>query len=158
MAGSYNLSIAKGYYADPAQTPLRSGKDSAMIRARPLLKLCGSILPLAVGVIAALVLLSSVSVRSAQNPAPPKNEEVLSSSSAVNDRASLTSPKEEKKEPKNSGLDKTKADAAELSALADQLRDELKKMNVNVLPLDVIEKTQKLEKLARKIKGEVNKQ
>jgi hypothetical protein len=29
-------------------------------------------------------------------------------------------------------------------------------MNVNILPLDVIEKTQKLEKLAKKIKGAAN--
>ena len=36
-------------------------------------------------------------------------------------------------------------DAAELSALADQLRDELKKMNSNVLSLDVIRKTEKVE-------------
>ena len=155
MAGGYNLSMAKGPYADPAQTPLRSRKDSAMIRARPLLKFRGFILPLGVGVVAALVLLTTVSVRSAQNPAPPKNGEVLSSPSAVNDQAALTTPKE-KEEPKKSNLEKTKTDAAELSALADQLRDELNKMNVNVLPLDVIEKTQKLEKLAKKIKGEAN--
>ena len=46
------------------------------------------------------------------------------------------------------------ADAAELSALADKLRDELKKTNVNVLPLPAIQKTQAMEKLAKKIKGE----
>jgi len=62
----------------------------------------------------------------------------------------------EKEEPKKSKLEKTRTDAAELSALADQLRDELKNMNVNVLPLDVLEKAQKLEKLAKKIKGEAN--
>lgn len=126
-----------------------------MIRARPLLKFRGFILPLGVGVVAALVLLTTVSVRSAQNPGPPKNGQVLSSPSAMNDQAAQSTPKE-KEEPKKSKLEKTKTDAAELSALADQLRDELKNMNVNILPLDVLDKTQKLEKLAKKIKGEAN--
>jgi hypothetical protein len=108
-----------------------------------------------VGVVAGLVLLTTVSAPRAQNPAPPKNAEVFSSSSAVNDQATLSIPKE-KQDLKKSSLEKTRADAAELSALADQLRDELKEMNVNVLSLDVIEKTKKLEKLAKKIKGEAN--
>lgn len=45
-------------------------------------------------------------------------------------------------------------DAAELAATADKLRDELKKIDVNVLPLASIQKTQSMEKLAKKIKGE----
>ena len=121
----------------------------------PLRRLRGLILPLGVGVVAALVLLTSISVRSAQNPAPPKNEEVSPPAAAVKNEAALT-PSNPKGEPKNSNLEKTKTDAAELSALADQLRDELKKMNANVLSLEIIEKTQKVEKLAKKIKGEAN--
>ena len=124
-----------------------------MIRGRPRLNFRGFILPLGVVVVGAVVLLTSGSVRSAQNPGPTKNGEVLAPPSGVNDQATLITPKE-KEELKKSNLEKTRADAAELSALADDLRDELKKMNVNVLPLDVIEKTEKLEKLARKIKGE----
>jgi len=126
-----------------------------MMRTPPLLKFRRFILPLGVGVVAALVLLTAVSVRSAQNPAPPKNAEALVPPSAVKDQATLITPKE-KEEPKKSNLEKTRTDAAELSALADQLRDELNKMNANVLALDVIEKTQRLEKLAKKIKGEAN--
>ena len=124
-----------------------------MIRARPPLKFRGSILPLGVGVVAALVLLTTMSVRSAQNPSPPKIGEALTPPSAANDQAVLTTPKQIE-EPKKSNLEKTKTDAAELSALADQLRDELNKMNVNVLALDVIHKTEEVEKLAKKIKGE----
>ena len=127
-----------------------------MIRTRLRLKFRGLTLSLSAGVVFALALFTTVSVRSAQNPAPPKNGEVLSSPSKVNNQAALTPPNE-KEMPKKSGLDKTKADAAELSALADQLRDELSKTNVNVFPLDVLEKTQKLEKLAKKIKGEAAK-
>jgi len=126
-----------------------------MIRTRPLLTLRGFILSPGVGVVAALVLLTTLSVWSAQNPAPPKNGEVLSPPIAVNDQSALTTPKQNGG-PKKSNLEKTKTDAAELSALADQLRDELNKMNANVLSLDVIEKTQRLEKLAKKIKEEAN--
>jgi len=126
-----------------------------MMRTRPPLRFRRFILPLGVGIVAALVLLTAASVRSAQNPAPPKNAEALAPPSAVKDQATLITPKE-KEEPKKSNLEKTRTDAAELSALADQLRDELNKMNANVLALDVIEKTQRLEKLAKKIKGEAN--
>ena len=124
-----------------------------MIRTRPLLKFRGFILPLGVGVIAALLLLATVSLRSAQNPGPPKNGEVLSSPSAVNGQAALITPKPKGEQ---SNLKKTRTDAAELSALADQIRDELNEMNVNVLPLDVIKKTVTVEKLAKKIKEEAN--
>ena len=124
-----------------------------MIPTYPLRRFRGFILPLGVGAVAALVLLASASVRSAQSPAPPKNEEVSPPAAAVKNEAALTTPMP-KGEPKNSNLEKTKTDAAELSALADQLRDELKKMNANVLSLEIIEKTQRVEKLAKKIKGE----
>ncbi|MGA2987136.1 MAG: hypothetical protein ABSG32_25350 [Terriglobia bacterium] len=126
-----------------------------MIQTRPLRKLRRCIIPSGAAVVAALVLLATVSVRSAQNPSPPKIGEVLSSPSPAKDQAALTVPKQ-REEPKKSNLEKTKTDAAELSALADQLRDELNKMNVNVLALDVIEKTEEVEKLAKKIKGEAN--
>ena len=107
------------------------------------------------GVVTAWALLATVPAPSAQKPTPAKKTKALSSSSAVNDQAALSMPKE-KEDSKKSNLEKSKADAAELSALADQLRDELKDMNVNILPLDVLEKTKKLENLARKIKGEAN--
>ena len=51
-------------------------------------------------------------------------------------------------------LAKTKADVAELSALAEQLRNELQKTNVNVLSLNILQKSEAIEKLAKKIKGE----
>jgi hypothetical protein len=127
-----------------------------MNRTRLLLKLRGLLFLFAAGVVAASVLMMPGPVRSAQDPAPAKNAAVLPSPAPVNDQAALISTRE-KGEPNKSKLDKTKADAAELSALADQLRDELNKMNVNVFSLDVIQKTQEVEKLAKKIKGEANK-
>jgi hypothetical protein len=152
VAAGYNLFMAKGAYAGPAQTPLRPRKDSAMFKTTPRLKFHRIILSSGV-VIAALFLLTAVPTRSAQDSPPLKNGEALSSTSAVNDQAALTAPKQNG-EPKKSKLEKTKTDAAELSALADKLRDELKKMNVNVFSLDVIQKTEEVEKLAKKIKGE----
>lgn len=124
-----------------------------MFRTRPLLKLRGFILPLGVGVVAALILLTTVSVPSAQTPASAKTEKALSPPAVANDQAALTTLNQ-KAEPKNFNLEKTRIDAAELSALADQLRDELKKMNVNVLSLDVVKKSEEVERLAKKIKGE----
>jgi hypothetical protein len=126
-----------------------------MIRSGPRHKLRGLILPLGARVVAVLVLLTTIPVRSAQNAAPQKSVETLPPPSAVNDQAAMMTPKP-KEEPKKSNFEKTKTDAAELSALADQLRDELNKMNVNVFSLDVLQKTEKLEQLAKKIKGEAN--
>jgi len=105
-------------------------------------------------VLAAALLLSALGGR-AQNPAPPEGPPAGSSPVVVKQLAAppLAPHRGEDKESK---LEKTKADAAELSALADQIRDELNKMNVNVLPIDVIEKAEKVEQLARKIKDEAH--
>ena len=86
----------------------------------------------------------------------PKNSEALAAPEVVNEQPAPEPPKG-KGEGKKSNLAKTKDDAAELSAVADQLRDELNKMNINVLSLDVIQKTEQLEKLAKKLKGDANK-
>jgi hypothetical protein len=51
-------------------------------------------------------------------------------------------------------FDKTKDDAAELADLANGLRDELNKTNINILSIDVIHRAEKIEKLAKKIKDE----
>ena len=124
-----------------------------MIRARLLPKFRGFLFSGAIGVVAALGLLTAVSLRSQQSPDSPPNGAPFASPSAVSDQAALTASKP-KSEPKKSKLEKTKTDAAQLSALADQLREEIDKMNVNVLSLNVIQKTEEVEKLARKIKGE----
>jgi hypothetical protein len=48
---------------------------------------------------------------------------------------------------------KLKQDADELADLAKSLQDELNKSNENVLSLDVVEKADRIEKLAKKIKS-----
>lgn len=50
-------------------------------------------------------------------------------------------------------FEKMKHDAKELANLAKGLEDELNKSNENILSLDVVDKADKIEKLARKIKG-----
>lgn len=107
----------------------------------------------AVGLVAALAFFTATLLRSAQRPNPSQNGAAFSEPSAGNEPAIANAAKP-KAEPKKTKLEKTKADAAQLSALADQLRDEIDKMNVNVLSLDIIQKTEEVEKLAKKIKGE----
>jgi hypothetical protein len=50
-------------------------------------------------------------------------------------------------------FEKMKHDAEELAVLAKSLHDELDKSNEHVLSLDVVEKAEKIEKLAKKIKN-----
>jgi len=97
-------------------------------------------------------MLATVPVVTAQNPASPPNEEALSPPAAAIGR---TTPKQEGQH-KESNLEKTRNEAAELSTLADQLRDELNKMTFDVFSLDIIQKAEKVEKLAKKIKGRAN--
>jgi hypothetical protein len=49
-------------------------------------------------------------------------------------------------------LEKMKRDAGELADLAKALQEELNKSNENLLPLGVVGKAAKIEKLAKKIK------
>ncbi len=128
-----------------------------MGRTRPALKFRGFLIASCLVVVATLVLPATVRLQSAQNPGPTKAGEAAAPPSALNNQPTAITSKE-KEESKKSATDKTKTDADELSALADQLCDELNKLNVNVLPLDVLAKTQKLEKLAKKIKGEAYEQ
>jgi hypothetical protein len=52
-----------------------------------------------------------------------------------------------------SNFDKMKNDAGELADLANALKEELNKSNENILSLDIVDKADKIEKLAKKIKG-----
>ncbi len=122
-----------------------------MIRPRPLHNLRGLVLPLGLG----LALLAGLPVWSGQNALPDKPSAALSPPAAAKNEAITLTPKQDT-EPAKSKLEATKTDAAELSALADQLRDELNKLNVNVFSLDVLHKTEKVEKLAKKIKEEAS--
>ena len=62
------------------------------------------------------------------------------------------SPKQ-KKDVLKFNFEKMKRDAGELTDLAKSLQDELNKSNENILSLDIVDKADKIEKLARRIKG-----
>jgi hypothetical protein len=68
------------------------------------------------------------------------------------DRAAQLSGKQKHRLLK-SNFEAMKRDAGELAGLAKALQEELNKSNENVLSLDVVDKADKIEKLARKIKG-----
>jgi hypothetical protein len=121
----------------------------ALRMLRPFALLVGA------GIAISFIFLNTKVLRSMQNPALPVTEKALTSSPAASNGSAITTDTSAK-DPKKARLEQTKSDAAELSALADQLREELGKMNANVLSLDVIQKTQKVERLAKKIKGEAN--
>ena len=59
----------------------------------------------------------------------------------------------QKREMLKANFDKMKRDAKELADLAKDLQDQLDKSNENVLSLGIVDKADKIEKLARKIKS-----
>jgi hypothetical protein len=59
----------------------------------------------------------------------------------------------QKRDLLKTNFEKMKRDAGELADLAKALQEELNKSNENILSLDIVEKADKIEKLARKIKG-----
>jgi len=63
------------------------------------------------------------------------------------------SPKQ-RRELQKSNFEKTKHDADDLAALAKALQEELNKSNQHILSLQIVEKAEKIEKLAKKIKDE----
>lgn len=105
--------------------------------------------------VAVLVLLATGSVAGGQDANSAGKEPVPSGQAAAVKNGAVAAVRPTR-EPEDPALAKTRADAAELSALADQLRDELNKMTLDVFSLDVLQKAKKAEKLAKKIKGEAN--
>ncbi|HXW16548.1 MAG TPA: hypothetical protein VEN79_18705 [Terriglobia bacterium] len=61
----------------------------------------------------------------------------------------------QKKGIMHSNFEKSKRDAAELAALAKQLREELNKPDVSTLSLEGMNRIERIEKLAKKIRDEM---
>lgn len=61
--------------------------------------------------------------------------------------------RKQRKELLRQNFEKTKRDAEELASLAKALQDDLAKSNENVLSLTVVDKAEKIEKLAKRIKN-----
>ena len=66
---------------------------------------------------------------------------------------STTLSKKQKTDLLKDNFAKMKRDADELAELAKSLQEDLNKSNENVLSLRVVDKAEKIEKLAKKIKG-----
>jgi len=81
-----------------------------------------------------------------QTPRPLQNVPMpMESSTALSERQKLCVLK--------TNFMKMKQDVDELAGLAKTLQEELKKSNENILSLDVLDKADKIEKLAKKIKS-----
>ena len=59
----------------------------------------------------------------------------------------------QKRDLLKANFEKMKRDAGELADLAKALQEELNKSNENILSLDIVDKAEKIEKLAKRIKG-----
>jgi len=81
---------------------------------------------------------------------PPRQSSVGLPPDENNSSPSLT-PKQ-KQELLKSNFEKMKQQADELAELAKSLQEDLDKSNVNVLSLKVVDKAEKIEKLAKRIK------
>jgi hypothetical protein len=87
---------------------------------------------------------ATADARASQVPIPtPPNEE--------GQRIPLS--EKQKRDLLKSNFEKMKRDAKELADLSKALQDELDKSNENVLSLNIVDKADKIEKLARRIKG-----
>ena len=85
-----------------------------------------------------------------QNGPPPS---VLGQESPPDESEPMAALKaKQKKAILKSNFEKMKRNAADLAVLAKSLQDEIDKSNENVLSLKVVEKAEKIERLARKIK------
>jgi hypothetical protein len=70
-----------------------------------------------------------------------------------NEESPIPLSQKQKKDLLKSNFEKMKHDAGELTDLAKALQDALNKSNENILSLDIVDKADKIEKLARRIKG-----
>jgi len=70
-----------------------------------------------------------------------------------NPESSLPLSQKQKSDLLKSNFEKMKHDASELAGLVKALQEELNKSNENILSLDIVDKADKIEKLARRIKG-----
>lgn len=81
---------------------------------------------------------------------PPQGREPLL---IQEEQAAIQITAKQKRDLLKQNFEKMKRDAEELAALAKALEEDLGKSNVNVLSLKIVEKAEKIEKLAKRIKG-----
>ncbi len=82
----------------------------------------------------------------------PQSQQIQPPNPGADMNPSPLTPKQQR-DLQKANFAKMKQDADELAALAKSLQDEVNKSNANVLSLGVVEKADKIEKLAKKIKN-----
>ena len=144
---------------DSAGASSGSGKDCSMFQTHRLARFLRFIVALGWFVCAILIFSSAAPSGMGGAPADPQEVERRTQHTpgppadvTTNPTSTLT-PKQ-KQALMKSNFEKTKDDASELADIANGLRDQLDKTNINVLSIEVIHKAEKIEKLARKIKEE----
>lgn len=87
--------------------------------------------------------------QAAGSEAPQEEQSPLSSQRAVQPGILA----KQKRDLLKANFEKMKRDAGELTDLAKAMQEELNKSNENILSLDIVDKADKIEKLAKRIKG-----
>jgi hypothetical protein len=109
------------------------GKDRAMV----------SLFRIVISCLALLATLTALPVQSRQKQNPLQEQETLPSPQIA---------AKQKQDLLKSNFEKMKRDADELASLAKSLQEDLDKSNQNLLSLKIVNKAEKIEKLAKKIK------
>lgn len=100
--------------------------------------------------------MGSAAALSAPPPSAPGPSQASSTTFGISPQNPEPSPgisHKQRRELIKANFEKMKHDADELAALAKNLQEELNKSNENVLSLEIVDKAEKIEKLAKKIKG-----
>ena len=84
---------------------------------------------------------------------PPRRLAQLQSETGNGIESSGQITPKQRRDMMKANVEKMKRDAEELGALAKALQEELEKASENVLSLQIVEKAEKIEKLAKRIKG-----
>lgn len=105
----------------------------------------------ALGALVVLLLLAGPSFGSPEAQRGPRTMTQQSRNPSLPSTDEGLTPKQQRDLLKHN-FEKMKEDVAELYELASQLNEEMKETNENVLSLQLVEKAEKIERLARKIK------
>lgn len=100
----------------------------------------------------AVLLWAAGSALAAQNPVPDQPGRDIPAPGADDDRR-LPNGKSQKNEMAKEEHQRALKEAADLVAVAQQLKDELQKAGDYVVPLSSVKKTEEIEKLAKRIRG-----
>ena len=139
----------------PCPRPTRSGRGSAFLYRQAQLALTLGLfflLPFASGLRwrQPLLALPSAEIGHQLPVSPPTSQQEHLPPPGEEHGPPLT--KKQKQQLLKSNFEKMKRDGDELAELARSLQEDLDKSNQNVLSLKVVERTERIEKLARKIK------